>query len=422
MKQSRFIRNIWLGIENLLLHKLRSFLTMLGVVFGVGSVVAMLAVGEGASKEALREIQKLGSNNIIINSVKALEDESTSTQHSHMSIYGLTYLDDERISESFKHIRQIAPAKLIRKESRLGSNTLDLRIVGTTKEWFDLVPRQVLAGRVFNEKEVLESTAVTVLTEYGARKLLATRNTIGQTVKIGGDYFEVVGIIKSESGQAGNIQIPDQEIDAYIPLSTVRQYYGDTFTKVTSGSRSRELVELHQIIVQVDEMENVESTAAGIERILQSFHKKKDYEVSVPLALLKQAEATKRTYNIVLGSIASISLLVGGIGIMNIMLASVTERTREIGIRRAIGAKRKQIIIQFLIETVVLSTLGGIVGLAVGIVIPCVITYFAKMPTVITLESILLPLFISVSVGIVFGLYPAANAAKVDPIIALRHE
>ena len=422
MKQSRLIRNIWLGIENLLLHKLRSFLTMLGVVFGVGSVVAMLAVGEGASKEALSQIQKLGSNNIIITSVKSLEEEASSTQHSHMSIYGLTYLDHERIKETFNNIRQVAPAKLIRKESRLGSNVLELRIVGTTGEWFELVPRQILAGRVYNKKEDLESSAVTVLTEYGARKLLATRNTIGQTIKIGGDYFEVIGIIKSESGQAGNIQIPDQQIDAYIPLSTVRQYYGDIFSKRTAGSRTRELVQLHQIIVQVDKTENVESTAAGIERMLQEFHKKKDYEVNVPLALLKQAEATKRRFNIVLGSIAGISLLVGGIGIMNIMLASVIERTREIGIRRAIGAKRKQIIIQFLIETVVLSTLGGIVGLAVGITIPCIITYFAGMPTVITLQSILLPLFISVGVGIVFGLYPAANAAKVDPIIALRHE
>jgi putative ABC transport system permease protein len=422
MRRSRFARNIILGIENLLLHKLRSFLTMLGVVFGVGSVVAMLAVGEGASKEALREIQKLGSNNIIINSIKSVEEESTSTQHSHLSIYGLKYLDYDRIRESFNNIRETAPAKLIRKESRLGSNSLELRIVGTTNEWFDLVPRQILAGRVFNEKEDMESSAVTVLTEYGARKLLATRNTIGQTIKIGGDYFEVIGIIKSESGQAGHIQIPDQQIDAYVPMRTVKEYYGDIFTKITSGSRSRELVELHQIIVQVDKTENVESTAAGIENMLKRFHGKKDYEVAVPLALLKQAEATKRTFNIVLGSIASISLLVGGIGIMNIMLASVTERTREIGIRRAIGARKNQIIIQFLIETVVLSTLGGIVGLAMGIGIPTVITYFAKMPTVITIQSILLPFFISIGVGIVFGIYPAASAAKVDPIIALRHE
>jgi putative ABC transport system permease protein len=422
MHQSRLARNIWLGIENLLLHKLRSFLTMLGVVFGVGSVVAMLAVGEGASKEALRQIQKLGSNNIIINSVKAIEDEAASTQRSIMSMYGLTYLDYQRISESFSNVQQLAPAKLIRKDSRVGSNTLELRIVGTTQQWFELVPRQILAGRVFEKKDVDEFAAVAVLTEFGARKLLATKNTIGQPVKISGDSFEVIGIIKTESGQAGNIQIPDQQIDAYIPLSTVRKYFGDIFVKISSGNFTIESVELHQIIAQVNSIDNVESTAVGIERMLQNFHKKKDYEISVPLALLKQAEATKRTFNIVLGSIASISLLVGGIGIMNIMLASVTERTREIGIRRAIGAKRRQIILQFLIETVVLSTLGGIVGLIMGVTIPVIITFFAKMPTVITLSSILLPLFISVGIGIIFGLYPAASAAKVDPIIALRHE
>ncbi|MCX5633022.1 MAG: ABC transporter permease [Phycisphaerae bacterium] len=422
LHQSKLARNIWLGIENLLLHKLRSFLTMLGVVFGVGSVVAMLAVGEGASKEALQRIQKLGSNNIIINSAKSIEEETTSSRRSFMSMYGLTYLDYQRINESFPDVQQVAPAKLIRKDSRVGSNMLELRIVGTTQQWFDLVPRQILAGRVFEKKDVDDISAVAVLTEFGARRLLATKNTIGQTIRIGGDSFEVIGIIKTESGQAGNIQIPDQQVDAYLPLSTVRKYYGDLFVKRTSGSRTIELVELHQIIVQVDDTENVEATAAGIERMLQSFHKKKDYEISVPLALLKEAEATKRRFNIVLGSIASISLLVGGIGIMNIMLASVTERTREIGIRRAIGAKRRQIIIQFLIETVVLSTAGGIVGLAIGIIIPYIITYFSGMPTVITLSSILLPLFISVAIGIIFGLYPAASAAKVDPIIALRHE
>jgi len=179
---------------------------------------------------------------------------------------------------------------------------------------------------------------------------------------------------------------------------------------------------LHQVIVQVDEPKKVESVAAGIDRMLEQFHKKKDYVVSVPLALLKQAEATKRTFNIVLGSIAGISLLVGGIGIMNIMLASVTERTREIGIRRAIGAKRRQIIYQFLIETVVLSTMGGIIGLGIGVLIPVLITYFSGMITVITLKGILLPLLISMTIGILFGLYPAVRAANVDPIVALRHE
>lgn len=411
-----------LGIENLYLHKLRSFLTMLGVVFGVGSVVAMLAVGEGASKDALQQIQKLGSNNIIVTSIKPVEEQSASTQQSLMSMYGLTYLDHERIRDSFPNVSRLAPAKLIRKESRLGSRAAELRVVGTTQNWFELVPRPILAGRTFTQRDVDNFAAVAVLSEYGARKLLAAQNTIGQTIKIGADYFEIIGIIKSESGQAGNIQIPDQEIDVYIPLSTVKKYHGDMFIRQSTGSITLEFVELHQIIVQADDMENVESVAAGIERMLLSFHKKRDYLVSVPLALLKQAQATKQRFNIVLGSIASISLLVGGIGIMNIMLASVTERTREIGIRRAIGAKRIQIIVQFLIETVVLSTLGGIIGIIVGITIPSIITYFAEMPTVITPESIILPLFISVGVGIIFGLYPAVNAAGVDPIIALRHE
>jgi len=422
MRRTRIARNILLGIENLLLHKLRSSLTMLGVVFGVGSVVAMLAVGEGASKEAFEQIRKLGSDNIIISAIKSAEEEQTSTQHSHMSIYGLTYDDHARVAESFKNINRTAPVKLMRKDSRLRERAMELRVVGTTPEWFLLVPRERLAGRVLLSSDQEKRSPVVVLTEFGARKLLATESTIGQTVRIGGDQFEIIGIVKSESGQAGNIQIPDQQVDAYISIEVARIYFGDIFTKVTSGSFEREKVELHQIIVQVDKTENVEATAAGIERMLEQFHKKKDYVVSVPLALLKQAEATKRTFNIVLGSIAGISLLVGGIGIMNIMLASVTERTREIGIRRAIGAKRRQIIYQFLIETVVLSTAGGLIGLGVGLLIPLLITYFSGMATVITLNGILLPLFISMGIGILFGLYPAVHAAQVDPIIALRHE
>jgi putative ABC transport system permease protein len=395
---------------------------MLGVVFGVGSVVAMLSVGEGASKEALEQIRKLGSNNIIVSSRKSAEEEATSTEHSHMSIYGLTYEDYRRIASSFSNIQQTAPVKLTRKDSRVRDRVLELRIVGTTPEWFKLVPRDILAGRVLVDSDQVNQAPVAVLTEFGARKILATQSTVGRTVRIGSDEFEIVGIVRSESGQAGNIQIPDQDVDAYIPIEVARRYFGDIFTKRTSGGDEREMVELHQVIVQVDNPKKVEAVAAGIERMLEKFHKKKDYAVSVPLALIKQAEAMKRRFNIVLGSIAGISLLVGGIGIMNIMLASVTERTREIGIRRAIGAKRRQIVIQFLIETVVLSMMGGLIGLGMGTLIPFFITYFSGMITVITLKGILVPLLISMTIGILFGLYPAVHAAKVDPIVALRHE
>jgi putative ABC transport system permease protein len=423
MRQTRIGRNIWLGIENLLLHKLRSFLTMLGVVFGVGSVVAMLSVGEGASKEALEQIKKLGSNNIILSSMKPAQEEQTNTMRSsRLSVYGLTYEDYRRLAASFNEVRQVAPVKLNRKDCRLLERSLELRIVGTSPEWFDLVPRQVLAGRVITPADEEQQSPVAVLTEFGARKILATEGVIGQTIRVGADQFRIIGIVRSESGQAGSIQVPDQDVDLYIPIQLMRRYFGDVFVKRTSGSEERERVELHQIIVQVADPTRVEAVAAGIERMIQQFHNKKDYAVSVPLALLKQAEATKRTFNIVLGSIAGISLLVGGIGIMNIMLASVTERTREIGIRRAIGAKRRQIIYQLLIETVVLSTIGGLIGLGLGTLIPLLITHFSGMPTVVKLSGILIPLFISMAIGILFGLYPAMNAAKVDPIVALRHE
>jgi len=422
MRRRKLARNIGLGIENLLLHKLRTFLTMLGVVFGVGSVVAMLSVGEGASKEALEQIRKVGSNNIIISSIKSVEEVSQSTVYAQMSIYGLTYDDELRVAETFEEIKRVVPVKLIRKEARLGTRNLELRIVGTIPVWFELLQRDIMAGRVLMANDGKNRAGIVVLTEFGARKLLATENTIGQMLRIGGSYYEIVGIVKSEAGMAGNIQMPDEEIDAYIPIEVAKERYGDIMTRNMAGTRMREMVELHQMIVEVDGIEHVESIAKGIEAMLKRFHKKEDYRVSVPLALLKQAEATKRTFNIVLGSIACISLLVGGIGIMNIMLASVTERTKEIGIRRAIGAKRRQIISQFLIETVVLSTVGGLIGIGLGLLIPWLITIFAGMPTVVTAKSVVLSVGISIAVGIVFGLYPAVRAANVDPIVALRHE
>ena len=202
----------------------------------------------------------------------------------------------------------------------------------------------------------------------------------------------------------------------------MRSRYGDVDTRVASGSFNREEVQLHQIIVRIDDLKHVEPTAEAIARMLQTDHKVKDYQVHVPLALLRQARETQRTFNIVLGSIACISLLVGGIGIMNIMLASVTERTREIGIRRALGAKKRQIIHQFLVETVVLSTSGGLIGVALGLLVPLIIAMLAKMPTVVTSWSVGLSLFISIAIGIIFGIYPAIRAANLDPIDALRHE
>ena len=419
---SRFRRDIKLGVKNLLLHKLRSLLTMLGLVFGVGSVIAMLAIGEGASEEALAQIRKLGSRNIIITAHPPSEENSSGQGNVRVRMYGLLYADEERISTTIPTVISAVPVKALQKEARFGMRSLDLRIVGTTEKWFELVERTVIAGRVMNARDVESAASVVVLTEYGARRLLATEAAIGTDLRIGGSTYEVIGIVKSEKANDESMQTPDQQTDAYIPLSSARLHYGDVFSQSKQGANIRELVELHQLIVNVNSEANVETTSEAIERVLSIFHKKKDYSISVPLALLRQAEATKRTFAIVLGSIAGISLLVGGIGIMNIMLATVTERTREIGIRRAIGARRNQIVSQFLVETMVLSISGGLIGIAVGVLIPWLVTAFAHMPTIVTPQSIVLSLGISVSVGIVFGIYPAIRASKLDPIVALRHE
>ncbi len=421
MKEPRLIRNLCLGVRTLWLHKLRSLLTMLGVVFGVGSVIAMLAVGEGAGREALEQIRRLGSHNIIIDSAKALDEQGERNQRARMSVYGLLYDDDARIAECLPHVRRTVPVKIVRKEGRLGGRGMGMRLVGTTPLWFDLVRREVLAGRVLRDRDETGRGNVVVLTELGARRLLATQESIGETIRIGGEIFEVVGIVKNASG-GGGMQTPDEETDAYVPLSVARERFGDVLSQHQDGNTTREYVELHHIIAEVDELANVESTAEAVTAMLKRFHKRVDYRLRVPLALLRQAEATKRTFNIVLGSIAGISLLVGGIGIMNIMLASVTERTREIGIRRAIGAKRRQIIGQFLVESVVLSGCGGLIGVGVGVLIPAMISRLSGMPTVVPLYSLVLSLGISLGVGVVFGIYPAIRAAYLDPIQALRHE
>jgi putative ABC transport system permease protein len=232
----KLARDIRLGIENLLLHKLRSFLTMLGVVFGVGSVVAMLSVGEGASKVALEQIRKVGSNNIIITSVKSVEEESSSTTRVFLSMYGLTYKDHKRIADTFKTIKKTAPVKLIKKEGRLGERSLELRVVGTSPAWFELVKRPLEAGRQIVPSDVEGQAAVAVLTEYGARRLLATRNTIGQNLRIGSNNFKIIGIVKSEGAKTADIQLPDQEVDAYIPIDVARSYYGDMSRKLSAGS------------------------------------------------------------------------------------------------------------------------------------------------------------------------------------------
>src|SRR5687768_17022479 len=223
---------------------------MLGVVFGVGSVIAMLAVGEGASQSALEQIKKLGSTNILIYSLQPAEEASAQRQNARMSMYGLTYDDFARIAETIPDIRNVTPVKVVRQQGQLGDRIKDLRIVGTTPTWFELVRRPLIAGRVLSDVDAGDAANVVILTEHGARRLLATEQAIGQQIRIAGIFFNVIGIIKSEHAPAGSVQLPDSEVDAYIPLSVARGRFGDVTIRFTTGSRTRERVELHQIIAE----------------------------------------------------------------------------------------------------------------------------------------------------------------------------
>jgi putative ABC transport system permease protein len=285
----------------------------------------------------------------------------------------------------------------------------------------------VAAGRFFTDAEMDDKANVCVLGAGMVKGLFPLESPLGKDVRIGGDYYEVIGVMEpvgkaaqqTDAAQDNNKVVVER---MFIPLETAKTRYGEILRKVRSGSFEQERVELHEVTVKVEKLEQVVPVSEAIKQVMERNHKRKDYDIDVPLEKLRQAERTKQIFNIVLGSIAAISLLVGGIGIMNIMLASVTERTREIGIRRALGAKRRDIITQFLVETVMLSGAGGVMGVLLGVTIPWFVSHFAGMKTIITFWSPMVAFSISAIVGIVFGIYPATRAAQMDPVEALRHE
>ncbi len=413
-------RMLRLGILNIWRHRLRSFLTILGIVFGVCSVIAMLAIGEGASYEAQEQIKNLGSQNIIIKSIKPPQSENVNTEASTLSEYGLTYDDAERIRETIPAVEVIVPSRTVRADVIYRTKRLDVNAVGTVPIFASTSNMSVVAGRFFNEMEAAEGKNICVLTADLARRLFTLENPVGQTIKVRGEYFSVIGLVEEPTAIDNAESL--SPLNIYLPITTAKSYFGDVIMSRSEGSFSLEKVELHQIIVKMRDIGGVMSAAAIIRDILKRFHKNEDYEIIVPLELLNQAKRTKRIFNIVLGSIAAISLLVGGIGIMNIMLATVTERTREIGIRRALGARRRDIIAQFLIETVLLSGCGGAVGLILGLLLPFFVTRFAGMETIIRVWSPVCAFGISILIGLIFGIYPAYRAAVMSPIAALRHE
>jgi putative ABC transport system permease protein len=425
---TRVWRTVRLGLRSLWLHRLRSLLTVLGIVFGVCSVIAMLAIGEGASFEAQEQIKNLGSQNIIVRSVKPPEEQKVSDKGSQNYVlqYGVTYTDVNRIRTTIPGVTVVLPARNIREYVWNISRRVDCEIVGTVPWYPEMRNHHVASGRFFTQNDMEAQTSVCVLGAEMVPALFPLETPLGKHVRVGGDYYQVIGVMEPRGEEPKPEQGPETTKSAshrmFIPLETAKLRYGEVLMRRRSGSFEAERVQLHEITVKVDTLEEVTGVADAIKEVLQRNHEKKDYEVVVPLELLKRAERTKEIFNIVLGSIAAISLLVGGIGIMNIMLASVTERTREIGIRRALGARRRDIISQFLVETVMLAGAGGILGVMLGITIPFVVSHTAGMKTIIAPWSPLLAFSISALVGVIFGLYPALRAANMDPVEALRHE
>ena len=345
--------------------------------------------------------------------------------------YGLTYRDIAQIQATVPGVLVTIPAREVKDFIWNESRSIDSSTLGTVPWFPEMRNRSVVRGRFFTEIEMNTRAPVCILSKSLARHLFPLSEAIGDTVRIQSSYFRVIGVIaddpataSAESEDKNGRADPNQGagMEMLIPISTLEDHFGEVLFKYRSGSFEAEKVELHEVTVRIDEPESVMPASQAIRHLLERNHKKVDYEMIVPLDLLRRAERTKQIFNIVLGSIAAISLLVGGIGIMNIMLATVTERTREIGIRRALGAKKKDIVVQFLIETVMLSGAGGVIGVALGLAIPLVITHFAEMVTIIEFWAPALAFSISVITGVLFGIYPAFRAAGMNPVEALRHE
>ncbi|MCH7558812.1 MAG: ABC transporter permease [Planctomycetes bacterium] len=429
----RFKRTFKLGTKSLWMHKLRSILTMLGIIFGVSSVIAMLAIGEGASREAQEKIAQLGSTNIIIKTVDPPEDQTAGGQQQTLKEYGLTYADAERFRNGIPDVQVIVPNRRFSHQAQYRTRRIAVEVIGTVPWYPEISNVRVKYGRFLSSTDMHYKRGICAVDEKLVRELFAFDAPLGQDVKIASDYYRVVGIVTEQTSVQAANNFKDENTSGakkaganlgriYIPLNTVRNRFGEMSLQISAGSRNIEKVELQEIIVKVRNIDQVMGTRQSVQRLMGRFHKKNDYEITVPLELMRQAKEFQRIFTIVLGSIAAISLLVGGIGIMNIMLATVSERTREIGIRRALGAKKRDIIFQFLSETLILTLSGGILGIILGSIVPFLVTHFGHMRTVITTSSLVMAFGISAAVGIIFGLYPAYRAANMDPIESLRHE
>jgi len=413
-----FLPELRLGLENLRAHKLRSLLTMLGMIFGVAAVVAMLSIGAGAQQEVMAFIEQLGVRNLIVEAREAPDNQTL--QKVRKLSAGLSFQDLRVIQSNIEHIsaasarKRFTPSKMMPKP--LGGDSPV--VYGITPSYATIANLKVASGRFFDEAETSAAAPVAVLGEAASAALFGTDDPIGRYVKVNDQWFRVVGVagpqLTVQSDVAG-IPAQDRNNIIYVPL------YSSVFRLEDGQSAQKD--EIDGIYLQMNPGADITGAAAMIRGILDVAHRGAgDFTIVSPAELLAEQRRTQRIFEMVMVAIASISLLVGGIGIMNIMLASVLERTREIGVRRAIGARQRDVVRQFLIETTIISLTGGVAGILLGVGLSQLIGILAGWSTIVTTSSIVLAFGVSVAIGIVFGLYPAVRASRLDPVKALHYE
>ncbi|MDP7008508.1 MAG: ABC transporter permease [Phycisphaerales bacterium] len=435
---------IYLGLRSLRLHALRSVLTSLGIVLGVAAVIVMVSIGEGNKQAALRAIESLGATNIIVRSQRPPESQNVGSQRrSFVAKFGITRADERRLRK-FIGANQIVPLKAVGSEIANGAVRTTSQTFGTIPDLLKVANLHVQeGGRYIVEEDMIRRAPVAVIGSEIANQFFPLTDPVGKQIRIDTRVFTIVGVLKPVglAGGTGSALVGrDLNKDVHVPMTTSRLEFGDIVVRRESGSFSGEEVEVSEVYITAPSTEEVVSMAEHVRQIMHVDHPQmKDIEVIVPWELLENVRRTTATMNILLTAIAAISLLVGGIGIMNIMLATVVERTREIGIRRAVGATRRDIAAQFLVETGSLSAVGGLLGIIVGVGISIglesLLQLLLKLPwlrgvadigagleTQVTVWSIVVSFFVAAGTGLIFGIYPAVIASRQDPIVALRHD
>lgn len=420
------------SLESLLAHKFRTFLTMLGIIFGVAAVIAMLSIGEGAKQDALEQIELLGMHNIIIEGAIPPEEKGSETVGGRSP--GMTLADADNL-QSFGGMFSAVVSNQIVEEYKAyyADAECDMRIVATTPDYLPIMNLAMQSGSFLRPEDIADYSQVCVLGPNVKRALFAFSDPLGKQIRLQDLYYTVIGVVGQKvvgSSDFQGVDLQNVNNNVYIPLTTalnkIVRSYDNAALRSGLGQQAAMTYntnEIDQIILRVRDNRDVTTAADLAKRVIDRRHRGvQDYNIIVPEALLAQSQRTQRIFNIVMGAIAGISLLVGGIGIMNIMLASVLERTREIGVRRAVGASRRDIMSQFLIESVTICLIGCVIGVFVGLGLAKGISTYADWRTIISIFSILLAVGVSTAVGLIFGFFPARKAASLDPIEALRYE